>query len=79
VQQSVQQVADIISQMSAASTAQGAQITRVDQSLGRIGAMTLQNAALVEQANAGSGRLHDETGYLTQAVGRFTLKTMAAA
>ncbi len=78
VQQSVQQVADIISQMSAASTAQGTQITQVDQSLTRIGAMTRQNAALVEQANAGSSRLHDETGHLTQAVGRFTLKTMAA-
>jgi methyl-accepting chemotaxis protein len=78
VQQSVQQVADIISQMSAASTAQGAQISQVDQSLIRIGAMTRQNAALVEQANAGSSRLDDETGQLRQAVGRFTLKTAAA-
>jgi methyl-accepting chemotaxis protein len=75
VQQSVQQVADIIGQMSAASSAQGEQITQVDQSLARIGAMTRQNAKLVQQANAGSGRLHDETGHLRQAVGRFTLET----
>jgi methyl-accepting chemotaxis protein len=77
VQQSVQQVADIIGQMSIASSAQGEQITQVDQSLARIGAMTHQNAKLVQQANAGSGRLRDETGHLRQAVGRFTLKTTA--
>jgi hypothetical protein len=31
---------------------------------------------LVQQTNAGSGRLHDETGHLRQAVGRFTLEAM---
>ena len=71
---SVRQVADIISKMSAAGTEQTGEIEQVNRALARIDAMTRQNAALVQEASAGSGRLHGETGKLTQAVSRFKLE-----
>jgi methyl-accepting chemotaxis protein len=69
----VQQVAAVIGRISSAGTEQNGEIARINQALAQIDDMTHQNAALVDEARAGSQRLHQEGEALTQAVSRFRL------
>ena len=69
----VQQVAVVIGRISSAGAEQNGEIARINQALAQIDDMTRQNAGLVDEARAGSQRLHQEGEALTQAVSRFRL------
>ncbi|CDG83476.1 methyl-accepting chemotaxis protein [Janthinobacterium agaricidamnosum] len=75
VVEAVEQVAALIARISSAGAAQNAEIEHINGALARIDDMTRQNAALVEGAHAGSGRLLAETDTLSHAVSRFRLDT----
>ena len=70
---SVQQVNDIIERISAASSEQATGIAEVNLAVGQMDDMTQQNAALVEQAAAAAGSLHEQTVNLSKAVGIFKI------
>ena len=69
----VQQVAVVIGRISSAGAEQNGEIARINGALAQIDDMTRQNAGLVDEARAGSQRLHQEGEALTQAVSRFRL------
>ena len=75
---SVKQVADIMSEITAASQEQSVGIEQVSASIGQMDAMTLQNAALVEQAAAAAHRMQDEARVLSRAVAVFTPQAATA-
>ncbi|APA67954.1 methyl-accepting chemotaxis protein [Janthinobacterium sp. 1_2014MBL_MicDiv] len=75
----VQQVAVVIGRISSAGAEQNAEITQINGALAQIDDMTRQNAGLVDEARAGSQRLHQEGEALTQAVSRFRLHESDAA
>ncbi|GAA4034686.1 methyl-accepting chemotaxis protein [Actimicrobium antarcticum] len=68
---SVKQVADIMSEITAASQEQSAGITEVNQAIAQMDEMTQRNAALVEQAAAAAESLQDQAALLIQAVASF--------
>jgi methyl-accepting chemotaxis protein len=74
---SVKQVADIMSEITAASQEQSVGIEQVSASIGQMDAMTVQNAALVEQAATAARRMQDEARVLSRAVAVFTLQPAA--
>jgi methyl-accepting chemotaxis protein-1 (serine sensor receptor) len=76
---SVQRVADIMGEISAASTEQSAGIEQVHQAVAQMDQVTQQNAALVEEAAAASEAMQDQAGRLAQVVGVFQLGGAAAA
>ena len=69
----VQQVAVVIGRISSAGAEQNGEIAQINAALAQIDDMTRQNAGLVEEARAGSQRLHQQGEALTQAVSRFRL------
>jgi methyl-accepting chemotaxis protein len=71
---SVQQVNDIISRISVASTEQADGIAEVNRAVGQMDDMTQQNAALVEQAAAAAASLHEQTVNLARAVSVFRIE-----
>jgi methyl-accepting chemotaxis protein len=71
--QSVQQVAEIMHQISAASSEQSTGIEQVNQAIVSIDDVTQQNAALVEQAAAAAQSMRDQADLLAQAVSVFKL------
>ncbi len=71
---SVKQVADIISEISAASQEQSAGIEQINHAITQMDKMTEQNAAMVEEAAAAAHSLQDQAGILAQAVSVFKLK-----
>jgi methyl-accepting chemotaxis protein len=72
---SVKQVADIMSEITAASQEQSAGIEQVNMAITQMDDMTAQNAALVEQAAAASQSLQDQAGALAQTVSIFKLSS----
>jgi methyl-accepting chemotaxis protein len=75
---SVQHVADIMSEVTAASQEQSAGIEQVNRAIAQMDEITQQNAALVEQASAAAQSMQDQAGGLSQAVSVFKLdQTMA--
>jgi methyl-accepting chemotaxis protein len=70
---SVQRVADIIGEITAASAEQSEGIGHVNGSVSQLDQMTQQNAALVEQSAAAAESLKDQATLLSKAVGRFRL------
>jgi methyl-accepting chemotaxis protein len=70
---SVQQVNDIIERISAASSEQASGIAEVNLAVGQMDGMTQQNAALVEEAAAAAGSLHEQTVNLSKAVSIFKI------
>jgi methyl-accepting chemotaxis protein len=77
---SVQHVAEIISEISAASREQNTGIVQVNQAISMMDQMTQQNAALVEQAAAAARSMQDEAELLVETVAVFKLeKAMQAA
>ncbi len=74
---SVKQVADIMSEITAASEEQSLGIEQVNEAITQMDEMTQQNAALVEQAAAAAQSMQDEAGTLSEAVAVFTLHESA--
>ena len=73
---SVQRVADIVADISAASHEQSAGIGNENQAIIQMDQVTQQNAALVEQAAAAAGSLQDQARALAQEVSVFRLDGM---
>ena len=69
----VRQVAEIMREISAASTEQSTGIEQVNQAIVSIDDVTQQNAALVEEAAAAAQSMRDQAALLAQAVGIFKL------
>ena len=74
---SVQRVADIISEISAASSEQTTGIDQVNQAVTSMDETTQQNAALVEEAAAAAESLVDQANQLAVAISHFKLEERA--
>ena len=70
---SVQQVTDMIGEISAAGEEQRAGIEQVSQAVGQMDQVTQQNAALVEEAAAAAQSLQEQAQKLAEAVSVFRL------
>jgi uncharacterized phage infection (PIP) family protein YhgE len=75
--QSVKRVADVIGEITAASSEQSAGIAQVNTSINNLDQMTQQNAALVEQSAAAAQSMREQANQLAQAVSVFKVNTMA--
>ncbi len=76
---SVKQVADLMSEIAAASHEQSQGIGQINQSITSMDDATQQNAALVEEAAAAAKSLQDQAANLAQIVSVFKLDETAAA
>ncbi|MFA9216651.1 MAG: methyl-accepting chemotaxis protein [Sphingomonadaceae bacterium] len=76
---SVQQVADIMAEITSASQEQSVGIGQVNEAITQMDQMTQQNAALVEQATAAAQSMQDEADTLAQSVSVFRLDSQASA
>jgi methyl-accepting chemotaxis protein len=74
----VQQVADFMHDITAASQEQSVGIEEVNRAVGQMDAMTQQNAALVEQAAAAAESMQEQANHLARAVGIFKLGVQEA-
>ena len=74
---SVKHVADIMSEITAASQEQSAGIEQVNQAITQMDEMTQQNSALVEQAAAAAQSMQDQAGTLSRAVSVFKVDQQA--
>jgi methyl-accepting chemotaxis protein len=70
---SVKHVADIMNEITAASSEQSNGIEQVNQAITQMDEMTQQNAALVEQAAAAADSMQQQAGTLAQAISVFKL------
>lgn len=70
---SVKRVTSIMSEISVASLEQTAGIEQINYAIAHIDQVTQQNAALVEEAAASAGALHDQSAQLLQAIGAFKI------
>ncbi|WP_035659497.1 methyl-accepting chemotaxis protein, partial [Bradyrhizobium sp. STM 3809] len=69
--QSVKRVTDIMAEISAASQEQRGGIEQVNNAVTQMDKVTQQNAALVEEAAAAAKSMEDQTGAMTEMVGKF--------
>ncbi|WP_296947472.1 methyl-accepting chemotaxis protein [uncultured Massilia sp.] len=76
---SVERVGAIIAAITAASAEQRTGIGHVNIAITEMDAVTQQNAALVEEAAAAAGSLHEQAGALARLVGSFRLAHDAGA
>ena len=74
---SVKRVADIISEITAASVEQSTGIEQVNQAIAQMDKVTQQNAALVEEAAAAAESMKEQAQGLTQSVSVFHLEAGA--
>ena len=74
---SFQRVADIVSEISAASAEQSTGINQVNQAVAQMDAVTQQNAALVEEAAAAAASLEVQARQLRASVAVFQLDSDA--
>jgi methyl-accepting chemotaxis protein len=70
---SVQNVTDIIGEITAAAAEQSQGIADVNGAVGQLDQMTQQNAALVEQSAAAAESMRDQARRLAEVVGTFKL------
>ncbi|MGO4476913.1 methyl-accepting chemotaxis protein [Massilia sp. 2TAF26] len=75
----VHRVNDLMGEMSTATRAQCDEIERVDSAIARLDQMTLQNAALVEEASAAAQSLRIQAEQLASVVNTFQLEQPAAS
>ena len=75
----VQRVADLMSEIDAASSEQSQGIGQVNVSIAAMDDVTQQNAALVEEAAAAAGALEEQAGRLAQVVSVFKLEEEGGA
>ena len=76
--QSVQRVADVIGEITAAATEQSRGIAQINTSVANLDQMTQQNAALVEQSAAAAQSLREQSDQLAHAVSVFKLGSSPA-
>ena len=76
---SVQQVADIMSEIAAASNEQRSGIEQVNTAIVNMDTVTQQNAALVEEAAAAAASMQDQASHLASTVAVFQLTQGAQA
>ncbi len=76
---SVQRVADIIGEISAAAAEQSGGLAQVNGAVGSLDQMTQQNAALVEQSAAAAESLREQAARLTEVLSGFELGDAGAA
>jgi methyl-accepting chemotaxis protein len=76
---SIQQVTDIMGDITTASREQAGGMEQVNQAISAMDAVTQQNAALVEESAAASQSLREQAGSLSQAACVFKLTTTHAA
>jgi methyl-accepting chemotaxis protein/methyl-accepting chemotaxis protein-1 (serine sensor receptor) len=69
----IRRVADIVGEISAASSEQSAGVSQVGGAITQMDQTTQQNAALVEEASAAAASLREQAHALARAVGRFQL------
>jgi len=69
--QSVQRVADMIGEVTAAASQQSSGIAQVNQAVGHLDQMTQQNAALVEESAAAAQSLREQADHLAKTVSVF--------
>jgi len=74
---SVQQVTEIMTEISAASQEQASGIEQINQTIMQMDEVTQKNAALVEEAAASAGSMEQQAGALAQAVAMFKVDTDA--
>lgn len=74
----VKRVADIMSEITAASNEQSRGITQVNSAVTQMDQMTQQNAALVEEATAAAESLQEQASEMAQAVATFKVNRQAA-
>jgi methyl-accepting chemotaxis protein len=70
----VQQVADILNEITSAAIEQSTGISQVNQAVAQLDTSTQQNAALVEQSTAASDLLREQAQRLAEVVGQFRLE-----
>ncbi|NKI74878.1 methyl-accepting chemotaxis protein [Dickeya sp. CFBP 2040] len=73
MQASIRQVADIVSDMAAATIEQSQGIGQVHLAIGQMDTVTQQNAALVEEASAASQSLQEQASMLSDLVSAFKI------
>ncbi|MEF7614420.1 methyl-accepting chemotaxis protein [Aquincola sp. MAHUQ-54] len=76
---SIRRVADIVGEISSASTEQSAGVSQVGEAVTQMDQATQQNAALVEQSAAAAESLKTQANQLVEAVAVFRLEAGAAA
>jgi methyl-accepting chemotaxis protein len=72
---SVKRVADLMSEIAAASAEQSSGINQVNQAVTQMDEVTQQNAALVEQAAAAAESLEEQSATLSETVAHFRIET----
>ncbi|OYO25867.1 methyl-accepting chemotaxis protein [Janthinobacterium sp. PC23-8] len=77
--ESVRKVADIMSDITAATRAQTGGIESIGQAIESIDGMTQQNSALVEQASAAAESLREQTAHLSEVLSVFKLDARHAS
>jgi methyl-accepting chemotaxis protein len=75
---SVKKVSDIVAEIAAASREQSSGIEQVNKAVMQMDEMTQQNAALVEQATAGSQSMADQARTLNEMMARYRLDATSA-
>ncbi|MET3107609.1 methyl-accepting chemotaxis protein [Oxalobacteraceae bacterium GrIS 2.11] len=75
---SIRQVTDVMTEITAASREQSQGINQVNQAVIDMDSVTQQNAALVEEAAAAAGAMQDQASHLTEVVRVFKLNETAA-
>src|SRR5574344_2591841 len=76
---SVRRVSDLIGEITASSLEQVDGIGQVNQAVANLDQMTQQNAALVEEASAAAGAMHEQAQRLAQVVSVFQIGQQHAA
>ncbi|MGK3143564.1 methyl-accepting chemotaxis protein [Pantoea sp. C2G6] len=74
VRQAIQQVADLVNEIAAATSEQSKGIEQVHQAIGQMDEVTQQNAALVEEASSASKSLQEQAETLSGLVATFKLE-----
>lgn len=74
---SVQSVANIMSEITIASSEQSSGINEINQAITQMEAVTQQNAALVQEASAASQALQDQAERMAQAMSVFNTGKLA--
>ncbi|WP_151637763.1 methyl-accepting chemotaxis protein [Noviherbaspirillum aerium] len=77
VVEAVSRMSSVVDEIAAASSEQALGVQQVNTAVGHMDEVTQQNAALVEQAAAASGTLHEQAKHLSQAVAIFTIGASA--
>ncbi|MEB7540354.1 methyl-accepting chemotaxis protein [Pantoea anthophila] len=77
VRHAIQQVADLVNEIAAATSEQSKGIEQVHQAIGQMDEVTQQNAALVEEASSASKSLQEQAETLSALVSTFTVESSA--